>query len=107
MKKGSNKINNHTHSKVQEYIILVQSYLNLEMPSKDFKKAFFVKFLNEPEGMKPELFNILNDLFLDADAYSPLWQEADESLTRITEKTFRNEAAVALKLLIEFITLSE
>lgn len=107
MEKELNKINTHTHSTAQEYITLVQSYLNLDTSIEDFKKSFFVKFLNEPKEMRPELFNILNDLFLDADAYSPLWEETDESLTRITEKTFRNEAAIALNLLMEFTALSK
>ena len=107
MKKELDKINTNTHSTAQEYVTLVQSYLNLDMSIDDFKKSFFVKFLNEPNGMKPELFTILNDLFLDADAYSPLWEEADESLTRITEKTFRNETAIALNSLMEFIAQSK
>jgi hypothetical protein len=51
----------------------------------------------EPGGMEKPVFDILENLFEDVEAYSPMWSVEDESPYRITEESLRREARTALQ----------
>ncbi len=80
----------------QDYRDLIQAFLDQNLSIEEFEKQYLAAFKAEPGGMDRRLYEILEDLFEDVDAYSPLWSPADENWYRITEPTLRKEAQNAL-----------
>lgn len=92
--------------KAEDYLRLILTYLNGELSADQFVKKFNSVFLNEPEGMNDDLFIILEDLFEDGEAYSPMWKPEDENPYRIIEKTFREEVLTAQKELEKYLEMN-
>ena len=86
----------------QEYILLIDSFLNNELSAEDFAVRFQNTFSAE-SVFNRELFMILQDLFEDAEAYDPMWTPEEEDVFQITEPTFRNEAKDAREKLQRYI----
>lgn len=88
----------------RKYKAMVQDFLNGEFSAEEFARHYLGCFANEPGNkMGRSLFNILQDLFEDVDAYSPMWLPEDECPFRITEKTLRREAEDALAKLEQYL----
>lgn len=85
--------------RVDFYRNLIGRFLADEITAQQFRLKYLTAFKREPAGMDDALFEILQDLFEDVDAYSPLWTEKDESATRLTEQTLRTETMEALEQL--------
>jgi hypothetical protein len=90
----------------EEYRELIATFVSQHMPVEAFEAAFLRKFKAETRDLERPLFEILEDLFEDVDAYSPLWTVADETPVRITETTLRREAETALAELDRYLLIS-
>ena len=86
----------------QEYILLIDSFLNNELSAEDFAVRF-QNTLSAENWLDEDLFLILQDLFEDAEAYDPMWTPEEEDGFQITEPTFRNEAKDAREKLQRYI----
>ena len=78
----------------QEYISLIDAFLNHELAAEDFAVRF-QKALSTDDWLDRPLFLILQDLFEDAEAYDPMWTPEEENVFQITEPTLRREATDA------------
>jgi hypothetical protein len=85
------------------YKDLIQAFLDENLLVGEFETRYLTAFKNEPDEMDKQLFLILEDLFEDLDAYSPIWTQEDESPLRITEQRLRQEAAEALIQLEKYL----
>jgi hypothetical protein len=91
----------------KDYKDLIQTFLDGNLPIGEFETRYLAAFKNEPGEMDKQLFLILEDLFEDLDAYSPIWTQEDESPIRITEQRLRQEAVKALAQLEEYLHQSD
>ena len=83
--------------KPDEYQALIKSFLDGELTAEEFALRYDAAFLKDPgDYIDRPLFNILEDLWEDVDAYSPMWTLEEEGPTQITEKTLRREAMQAI-----------
>lgn len=91
--------------KVKEYIALIQSYLDGHIAADEFAERYDKTFRSEPGGMPRALFDILQDLWEDVEAYSPMWTAEDEKkhFYKITERTLRREASEAVLQLRQYL----
>jgi hypothetical protein len=88
----------------RKYKTMVQDFLNGRLSAEEFARKYLDCFASEPGNrMGRPLFNILQDLFEDVDAYSPMWLPEDECSFRITETTLRREAEDALTRLEQYL----
>ena len=88
----------------EKYKVIVQGFLTGSLGAEEFARGYSDNFLGEPaSSMNRPLFRILQDLFEDIEAYSPMWLPEDECAYRITEATLRREAADALAELDRFL----
>jgi hypothetical protein len=88
--------------RVQDYITLIDTFLNGEVPAEDFAVRFQNTFQADDQ-LGDELFPILEDLFEDAEAYDPMWTPEEENGSRITEPTFRREVLDAREKLVRYL----
>jgi hypothetical protein len=91
---------------LQDYIRLIESFVNNGISAEKFAKQYDETFLAETgEYLVKDrvLFDILEDLFEDVTAYDSMWKPEDENDFRITEKTLRKEAIDALGKLDKYI----
>jgi hypothetical protein len=82
-----------------EYVHLLLRYVSGQADVDTFIYEFNLLFESEVDPNPRHLFDILQDLFEDIDAYSPMWTELDVNEFRITEKTLKQEAKKALQAL--------
>jgi hypothetical protein len=87
----------------KDYKGLIQAFLNGNLSIEEFEARYLAAFKNERGEMDKQLFLILEDLFEDLDAYSPIWTQEDESPIRITEQRLRQEAFEALAQLEKYL----
>jgi hypothetical protein len=88
----------------KQYRGLILDFVERRVSVKDFETTYFKWMKAEPAGATDRpLFLILENLFEDLDAYSPMWTEQDENAYRITEATLRKEAETALRELDEYL----
>jgi hypothetical protein len=81
---------------ILEYRDLFNKYLDGELSAESFVLQFNDEFLDESDdSLDDEAFQILQNLYEDGEAYSPLWIAADENGFRITEETLRKEVEQA------------
>jgi hypothetical protein len=88
--------------RVQDYITLIDTFLNGEVPAEDFA-VLFQKTFQSDDRLGDELLFILEDLFEDAEAYDPMWTPEEENISRITEPTFRREVLDAREKLVRYL----
>lgn len=81
---------------ITECKALIQAFLDGEMPAEVFAEKYDKAFRFEWHEMDKALFDILQNLWEDAEAYSPLWLPEDIGPFNITEETLRQEAAQTL-----------
>lgn len=91
----------------KEYRDLVESFLSGNTSADDFQTQYFRAFKSETQMMPKPLFMILENVFLDADAYSPLWRPQDENSYRITEVTLRHRLSEAMIKLDQYLKNSD
>jgi hypothetical protein len=86
------------------YQTLLQNYTVQIISTEQFEIEYLESFKNESGDMDKRLFDILEDLFEDLDAYSPMWTLEDEKDApyRITEVTLRKEVVIALQKLEDY-----
>jgi hypothetical protein len=71
-----------------DYKKLIDKYLDGKISAEQFIIEFNKMFLSDND-IDEYLLKILESVFEDGDAYSPLWTEEDENFHQITEKTLR------------------
>lgn len=83
--------------KARDYLLLIETYLVGDLSADEFSVKYLDSFLGEQGGMPKELFDILQDLFEDVEAFSPAWTSEDErqNAFRITEPTLAKEIRAA------------
>ena len=54
-----------------EYVLMMQRFLDGDMPTTDFENSYLAKFKNETRDLGEEAFEVLDELFGDIDAYTP------------------------------------
>jgi len=89
--------------KPDEYRTLIKAFLDGMLTADEFAASYDRVFSKDPGPMDRPLFDILENLFEDVDAYSPLWTPEEIGPTAITEETLRQEAAQALMELEEYL----
>jgi hypothetical protein len=52
-----------------EYLVLMNTFLHGEMPSAEFQLAYIEKFKNETTLFDEKVFQLLDELFGDVDAF--------------------------------------
>ena len=93
---------NEQRETAKEFRVFIKSFLDGEMPADEFKTRYFALF-RARQKQDRELFKILERLFEDADAYSPLWHPEDVSTSRSTEEVLRKDATRAVERLDAYI----
>jgi len=81
---------------ITECKTLIQAFLEGELTAEVFAEKYDKAFRFEWLEMDKSLFDILQDLWEDVEAYSPLWLPEDIGPFHITEETLRQEAAQTL-----------
>ena len=81
----------------KKYQFLLESFLDEKLSVSDFETRYLAVFKAEPQGMSPDIFKILDQLFADVDAYSPYCSPDQENSFRISEASLRKRASLALK----------
>ena len=56
-------------STIEKYILLIRQFLAGRITASQFEFSYLEVFKNEEETLPEEVYNILNVLFLDVDAY--------------------------------------
>jgi len=56
-------------STIEKYILLITQFLTGKITASQFEVSYLEVFKNEEEILPEEVFNTLNALFLDVDAY--------------------------------------
>jgi hypothetical protein len=82
-----------------EYQDLIRAFVNQTLAVQDFETLYLEAFKSQPEGMHPKLFAVLDQLFADVDAYSPICLPGEETDFCISESSLRQRAIAALKQL--------
>ena len=90
--------------KPSEYRTLIKAFLDGMLTTDEFMLCYDRAFMEDPgQYMDRPLFNILENLWEDMDAYSPLWTPEQIGPFAITEETLRQEAAQALMEFEEYL----
>ena len=85
-------------STIDKYIVLITQFVSGEITASQFEASYLEMFKNETETLPEDIFNVLNSLFSDVDAYcgdSDLREDGD-----LTEEELLACAKKALKTLI-------
>jgi hypothetical protein len=90
--------------KPAEYRALVKAFVDSALPAEAFALSYNDAFLQDPgDEMDRPLFDILEDLWEDVEAYSPMWSPEEEDPFKITEEALRREAIQALMELDRYL----
>ena len=82
----------------EEYYFLIKGFVQKTISVETFISNYISLMRSEVEPMLDEkIFAILEDLFEDIDAYSPMALPENETQLLISENTLREEARVAVK----------
>jgi Bacterial self-protective colicin-like immunity len=82
-----------------EYQDLIRAFVNQTLAVQDFETLYLEAFKSQHQGLHPRLFAILDQLFADVDAYSPICLPGEETDFCISESSLRQRAIDALKQL--------
>ncbi len=83
-----------------EYENLIERFLNGIISVKEFERAYIDKYTNDNEPKKEDLFQILDWLFFQVDAFTDLPMEpGDNPEDYINEEQLRESAAETLQAL--------
>ncbi len=92
--------------KASEYLELIDQFLGDNFTNaEDFAKLYDQIFLSESE-MNDELFKILNDFWMDIEAYSPWWEPEDIDELHITEETLRNQSMITRERIKKYLEIN-
>ena len=82
----------------EEYYFLIKGFVQKTISVETFISNYISLMRSEVEPIFDEkIFAILEDLFEDIDAYSPMVLPENETQLLISENTLREEARVAVK----------
>ncbi len=56
-------------STIQKYILLITQFVTGEIAASQFEASYLDTFKNESEIFPEKIYGVLNELFLDVDAY--------------------------------------
>lgn len=82
--------------RVEGYMSMIEAFLSHELAPQDFERRFYEAFSEETPEMPYPVFQILQDLFEDLDAYTPEWPPKPGLIYVISEDDLRKEALTAL-----------
>jgi hypothetical protein len=82
---------------LEKYISLITQFVGGQITVSQFEVAYLDLFKNETEYMSEFVYNVLNNLFLDVDAYchDPNVRDKED----LSEKDLLESAKIALKKL--------
>jgi hypothetical protein len=93
--------------KAAEYRILIKEFIDGAISAEEFALHYNDVFLQDPGGeMDRPLFDILENLWEDVEAYSPMWTPEEEGPFKITGNTLHREAIQALLELDQYLARS-
>ena len=90
------------NSVIEDYRKLLQSYLNGELPAMDFILKFLDKWQQDNTPMEGELYDIMDQLWGDVEAFQPdeeMYRDLEKQSTGLYLNTaqFRGRAEAALR----------
>ena len=85
------------------YAALVRTFVRGEVPTSAFEREYLAAFKTEPADLPQPLFDVLEQLFTDVDAYSPDCAPGQETAFVISEERLRQQAAAALASLEQLL----
>lgn len=90
------------------YRTMVQEFVEGTISAEEFALAYDRAFLKDPgDDFDRPLFNILENLWEDVEAYSPMWTPEEEDPFKITARTLRREAIQTLTELDQYLADSD
>ncbi|MGH2351044.1 MAG: colicin immunity domain-containing protein [Chloroflexota bacterium] len=81
---------------IQKYESLIHAFLQGTVSAGEFERRYLATFKAEQAPLSPPVFDVLEQLFSDVDAYSPDCRPGEESEFVISESHLRRAAAAAL-----------
>jgi len=78
------------------YTALIRTFVRGELPVAAFERQYLAAFKVEPAQLPVALYNLLEQVFSDVDAYSPNCLPGQETAFVISEVRLREQAAGAL-----------
>ena len=94
-----------TADRLAFYTTLVRAFVRGEMPVGAFERQYLAAFKAEPADLPPPLYDVLEQLFSDVDAYSPDCASGRETAFVISEAGLRERAAAALASLEQLLVV--
>lgn len=88
---------------IEDYQFLIQSFIDGSLPIQEFETQYLAAFKAETASMNPVLFQVLDELFSDVDAYSPDCPAGKETAFIISEARLRQRASAALEKLEQIL----
>lgn len=84
------------HDSVNKYRDLIRLFLSGAVNATAFETLYLSIFASEPLGLAEDVYEVLNGLFLDVDAFCPDPLLRDEQEDDIDEETLRQRCKLAL-----------
>jgi hypothetical protein len=78
----------------EQYTSLLQGFLDESIDAREFESRFLKKFKNEKTVLPPDIYELLDELFADVDAFCPDPELCDDD--DLNEQQLRAKAAEAL-----------
>ena len=82
-----------------KYMALIRAFLDGSLTAAEFESRYLATFKGEQARLRAPVFDVLQQLFSDVDAYSPDCSPGQESAFVISEARLREQAAAALRRL--------
>lgn len=86
------------NKQLEKYILLINNFVLGEITASQFEVSFLKMFKNEKSQLPKKNYQVLNDLFLDVEAYcnDPTLRDEED----LSEEELLNSAKLALKEII-------
>ncbi|GBF82202.1 colicin immunity domain-containing protein [Aphanothece sacrum] len=88
---------------IENYQSMIQAFVDGRLPIQEFETQYLAAFKSQSTGMNPELFQLLDSLFSDVDAYSPDCLPEEETPFIISALSLYKQAAITLEKLNQIL----
>jgi hypothetical protein len=103
IKKRKEWVKANPDAQLYDYASLIEKFLNREISVKEFERTYLDVYLADEVPISEELFDTLDWLFAEVDAYTDLPLEPDDDpADHLNEDQLRKSAAKTLAELEEF-----
>ncbi len=86
---------------MRAYLALIAAFVNCQLAASEFEPIYLALFKYDPGGRPEPVYDVLDALFGDVDAYTPVVDPDEPSW--IDEPELRRRATVALRRLEELV----